>query len=313
MIVLLETVHPEAESILARAGRVALAPDPSALPDVDESAVVAIVTRGLGRVDAGLFDRLPALRVVARCGAGLDNIDVGAAGERGVTVVHAPGVTTYAVAEHAMLLTLALARRVVQLATSVESGDWSTRDRYEGFELHGRRMGVLGLGRIGRRVAELGQAFGMDVVAWSHRGGGDSEIPCLPFDDVVATSDVIQICTALTSETRHLVGREALGLVRPGALVVNTARGALVDSRAVASAIHDGRLGGYAADVWDPEPPPADECLLAYPRVIVTPHVAAMTDTTYRRLCVGPAHAVVAILLGEQPDPTYLYRGPSRG
>jgi phosphoglycerate dehydrogenase-like enzyme len=310
VIVLLETVHADAEAILRRAGRVVLAPDPATLPDVDESAVVAVVTRGLGWVDADLLGRLPALRVVARCGAGLDNIDVRAADERGVMVVHAPGVTTNAVAEHAMLLTLALGRRVVQLATSVAAGDWSVRDRYEGFELHGRRMGVLGLGRIGRRVAELGRAFGMEVVAWS-RPDDDPDIPRLPFDEVVSTSDVIQICAALTPETQHLVGRRALDLVRPGTLLVNTARGALVDATAVAEAIHDGRLGGYAADVWDPEPPPADECLLAYPRVIVTPHVAALTDTTYRELCVGPAAAVAAIVSGVQPDPAYVYRQSS--
>lgn len=312
MIVLLETVHPDAESVLAAADGVVLAPDPSTLPGVDESAVVAIVTRGRGHVDAELLDRLPGLRVVARCGAGLDNIDVEAASTRGVTVVHAPGVTTNAVAEHAMMLTLALARRVVQLATAVENGDWSTREGYEGFELHGRRMGVLGLGQIGRRVAELGRAFGMDVVAWSRRDD-DAEVDCLPFDEVVATSDVIQICTALTAETHHLVGWEALELVRPGSLLVNTARGALVDSQAVAAAVHDGRLGGYAADVWDPDPPPTDDCLLAYPRVIVTPHVAALTDTTYRQLCVGPAEAVAAIVLGEQPDPAFLYRRPTPG
>lgn len=310
MIVLLENVDADAEAILASAGDVVLAPDPSTLPDVDEASVVAIVTRGLGRVDAELLARLPGLRVVARCGAGLDNIDVGAAGERGVAVVHAPDVTTTAVAEHAMLLTLALARRVVQLATTVASGDWSMRDRYMGVELHGRRMGVLGLGRIGRRVAELGAAFGMDVVAWSRRGGADSPIPCLPFDEVVSTSDVIQVCAALTCETRHLVGRAELDMVKPGTLLVNTARGALVDSAAVADAVHDGRLGGYAADVWDPEPPPADECLLAYPRVIVTPHVAALTDTTYRQLCVGPAEAVAALLRGERPDPAYLHDHP---
>jgi phosphoglycerate dehydrogenase-like enzyme len=167
-------------------------------------------------------------------------------------------------------------------------------------------MGVLGLGRVGRRVAELGRAFGMDVVGWSRRGG-DSAITCLPFDEVVSTSDVIQICTALTPETRYLVGRDALRGVRPGTLLVNTARGPLVDPKAVADAIHDGRLGGYAADVWDPEPPAADDCLLAYPRVLVTPHVAALTDTTYRRLCVGPAEAVAAILNGDLPNPNSVH------
>lgn len=307
VVVLLETVHPDAETILSAVGRVVLASEPTTLPDVDRSAVVAIVTRGRGRVDAELLDQLPCLRVVARCGAGLDNIDVDAADGRDVVVVHAPGVTTNAVAEHAFALTLALARRLVPLANSVTGGDWSTRDRYEGFELHGRRLGVLGLGRIGRRVADLGRAFGMDVVAWTRRGADDA-IPCRSLDEVFSTSDVIHVCTASTPETRHLVGADELALVRPGTLLVNTARGAIVDTSAVAAAIHDGRLGGYAADVWDPEPPPADECLLAYPRVVVTPHVAALTDTTYRRLCVGPAEAVAAVVRGHEPDSAFVHR-----
>lgn len=304
MIVLLETLHPDAEAALRAVDDVVLADTSTTFPDVDRAAVVAVLTRGLGRVDRQLFESLPSVRVVARCGAGLDNIDLAAAEERGVDVVHAPGVTTTAVAEHAIMLMLALARRVHQLSAATATDEWAIRDGYVGTELAGRRLGVLGLGRIGKRVAQLAAAFEMDVVAWS--GRGDAAVPTLPLDQVLATSDVVQICTALTPETRGLLDAERLATMRPGSLLVNTARGPIVDHTALENALDAGCPAGYAADVWDPEPPRA-EPLLTRADVLVTPHVAALTDTTYRRLCLGPATAVAAIVRGDTPDPSFLY------
>ena len=301
MIVLLETVHPDAEAILRAVDDVVLAPSPTELPDVDPSTVRALLTRGRGRVTAEVIESLPALRVVARCGAGLDNIDVDAADRRGVSVVSAPGVTTDAVAEHATLLMLASARRLTVLAGAVAAGRWDVRDGYEATELRGRRLGVLGLGRIGHRVAEIGRALGMDVVGWTRRAA-DAAVPTMPLTEVMATSDVLQLCLSLGPGTERLVDDAALAHVGPGALLVNTGRGALVDHRAVGRALDDGRLAAYAADVWDPEPPPPDDPLVGHPRVLVTPHVAAFTDTTYRRLCVGPATAVADVLRRERAD-----------
>lgn len=306
MIVLLETVHPDAEAVLRSADDVVLAPSPTTLPAVALEEITALVTRGLGRITAGLIDSLPALRVVARCGAGLDNVDTAAARARGVTVVYAPGVTTGAVAEHALMLALCLARQTVRLAAATARGDWGVRNGFLSSELRGRRAGIVGLGSIGTRVAELSAALGMDVVAWSRRRRPGSPVVQVELDELLATSDVVHLCVALAPETTHLIDAAALARMRRGALLVNTARGQLVDSVALAAALDEGRLGGYASDVWDPEPPPAGTAVLRHPQVLVTPHVAAFTDVTYRELCVGPAEAVAAVVRGEPPPARFV-------
>jgi D-3-phosphoglycerate dehydrogenase len=301
LIVLLETVHPDAEAILRGVDDVVLAPNPTTLPGVGLDRITALVTRGLGRITAPMIESLPALRVIARCGAGLDNIDTAAARARGVTVVYAPGVTTDAVAEHALMLALCLARQTVRLAAATARGDWAVRNGFLSRELRGRRTGIVGLGSIGTRVAELSAAIGMDVVGWTRRRRSGSSVTQVGLDELLATSDVIQLCIALTPETTGLIDATAFAAMRPGALLVNTARGQLVDLDALAAALEQGQFGGYATDVWDPEPPSAGTALLEHPRVLVTPHVAAFTDVTYREFCVGPAEALAAILRGEPP------------
>jgi phosphoglycerate dehydrogenase-like enzyme len=282
--------------MLEARGEVHLAEDPLVIDaDVPRPAVEAILTRGRGRITAAMLDEFPDLVVVGRCGAGLDNIDVSAAAERGIAVVNAPGATTAAVAEHAVLLMLAIARRVHVLDAAAKAGRWSVRDGYEGTELRGKRLGVVGLGSIGRRVAGLGRAFGMDVVYWS-RTSRDEELVRLELDELIATSDVVQVCIALGEETRHLVDSRRLALMRPSALLVNTSRGAIVEHEAMLAALGDGRLGGYAADVWDPEPPPDTALAELGDRLVITPHVAAITDVTYREICVTTVEAALAVL-----------------
>ena len=310
MIVLLETLHPDAEEILRGVDDVVHSPNPTELPDVAGHQVTALVTRGLGRITRATIESLPALRVVARCGAGLDNVDTVVAQARGVTVVYAPGITTGAVAEHALMLALCLARQTVRLAAATARGDWAIRDGFMSRELRGLRAGIVGLGSIGSRVAELSAAFGMEVVGWTRRPRSDSTVVQVGFDELIATSDVIQLCVALTPDTAHLIGATALATMRPGALLVNTARGQLVDLSAIDAALQRGQLGGYATDVWDPEPPPAGTALIGHPRVLVTPHVAAFTEATYRELCVGPAEAIAAVLRGEPPEQRFVLAPP---
>ena len=298
MIVLLETVHADALALLEGVDEVRLMADPLVVDEsVPRRGVQAILTRGRGRITAATFDEFPDLVVVGRCGAGLDNIDVAAAAERGIAVVHAPGATTAAVAEHAVLLMLGLARRIALLDGAVKAGQWSVRDGYTGAELRGKRLGVVGLGAIGRRVATLGQAFDMDVVYWSPSSRDDG-LAWIELDDLLATSEVVQLCIALAPETRQLLDERRLALLRPTALLVNTARGALVDHRALVDAIAAGRLGGYATDVWDPEPPQAGELAALGDRLLITPHVAAITDVTYREICVRTVEAAIGALTG---------------
>jgi D-3-phosphoglycerate dehydrogenase len=312
VIVLLETVHDDARRILEQSDDVVLTSDPSGIdPTIDRAEVRAVVTRGRGRVDNDLLRSLPGAAVVGRCGAGLDNIDVAAAAELGVAVVHAPGSTTHAVAEHAVMLMLALARRLTELSSAVRLGDWARRDGYVGTELRGKRLGIIGLGAIGTQLADIGRCFDMDVAGTTSRP--DVTIPRLSLEELLVTSDVVQICTALTPRTSRLIGAAEFTLMQPHALLVNTARAGIVDHVALASALRDDRLGGYGADVWCDEPP-LETSLLADDRVLVTPHVAALTDTTYREICVRTAAAVAAIVDGRDPEPTtvHLPRGKTR-
>ena len=304
MIVLLESVHADALAVLEAQDEVRLMSDPLAYDaDLTRAGVTVILTRGRGRITAATYDEFPDLAVVGRCGAGLDNIDVATAEERGVAVVSAPGATTVAVCEHAILLMLGLARQVTMLDEAVKQNRWSIREGYTGVEMRGKRLGVVGLGAIGRRLAGFGRAFDMDVVYWSP-SSRDDEYELLEVDDLLASSDVVQLCVALGPGTRHLIDERRLALMSSTALLVNTARGAIVDHRALHRALTSGQLGGYATDVWDPEPPPAGDLASIADRLLVTPHVAAITDVTFRDICVRTAVAAVAALAGRAPPLT---------
>ncbi len=301
MIILLETLHPDAEALLADYAPTQHADADAIGSTVDAGTVNAILTRGKGRIDRALIERCANLRVVARCGVGLDNLDTVAAAEHGVPVIYAPGSTTVAVAEHALLLMLALARRVQMLANAVDVGDWAVRNSYSGMELAGKTLGIVGLGDIGRRTAELGEALGMSVITSSRRSTSDC-FTALPLDELLQRADVISLHTALTDETRGLIGARELALMRPHALLINTARGGLIDQAALRQALIGNKIGGFAADVLDPEPPAADDPLLGRDNVLLTPHVAALTDSTYREICVRTARNVLAVLRGGEPE-----------
>jgi D-3-phosphoglycerate dehydrogenase len=201
---------------------------------------------------------------------------------------------------------LAVCRRLPEVDQAVKNGDWGIREGFVGAELRGKRLGIVGFGAIGSRLAELGQALGMDVVCTTRRVEGVA-VPRVDFDELLRTSDVIQICVPLNDETRTMFSAEKLALMGPQTVLINTARGPIVDQAAVADALESGRMGGYGADVWDPEPPMHGDRLLDHPATVVTPHVAGLTDVTYRAICVRPAEVVVSILGGRDPDPSYVF------
>ena len=307
MILLLESVHPDAQRILEAADTVELIEEVATFdPRGFGPGVRAVVTRGRGQIDRAVIDALPDLLVVARCGAGLDNVDTAAAAAAGVAVVHAPGLTTSAVAEHALMLMLALSRRVVEVDGEVKAGRWNVRDGFESTELRGKRMGVVGLGAIGTKLAAFGRMLDMEVVCATRRQP-QARVQRVALDELLATSDVVQLCVPLTESTRSMIGEDQFVAMKRGALLVNTSRGAVVDRVALAKALDRNSLGGYATDVWDLEPPSADDPVLSDRRVLVTPHVAGLTDVTYREICVRPAEAVSAILAGRAPDVRWVY------
>lgn len=301
-VLLLEEIHPQALDVL-RADAV-LRPLPALDgPPTDAllDGVEAIVTRGAGRVTRELIDRLPCLRVVARCGVGLDNIDLAALAERDVTVINAPGSTTATTAEHTMMLMLASRRHLVPTIDAVRGDDWAVRDRYGGDECSGKKLGIVGFGAIGARVATLATAFGMRVQYWN-RSPRQVAYPGVSFDALLETSDVISLHVALTQDTRSMIGERELAAMSKRPTLINTARGALVDEDAVVAALDSGRLDGYAADCVWPQPPAAGSALIRHPRALITPHAAALTVSTYARTCMRTVRNLLACLAGEEID-----------
>jgi len=198
-------------------------------------------------------------------------------------------------------------RKAALLDANVKAGHWRIRDGYEGVELNGKMLGVVGLGNIGARVAQLGQAFGMRVIYWS-RSARDERFTYRDLDDLLREADVISLHVALSDATRGMLGARELALMKPTAILVNTARGGLIEQATLAVALDAGRLGAFAADVLAQQPPDPDDPLLKSERVTLTPHVAGLTDRTYRDVCVFCAQNVLTVMKDEAPALQSVYR-----
>ncbi|MGQ0550943.1 MAG: phosphoglycerate dehydrogenase [Armatimonadota bacterium] len=260
----------------------------------------AVIVRSRSHLTARVLASAPMLRVAARAGVGTDNIDVEAATRRGILVLNTPESSTTSAAEHTMAMLLALARRIPGAHASVARGEW-TRDAFVGSELHGKTLGVVGLGKIGAEVARRAQAFGMHVRAHDPYISQDRAarlgIDLMELDQVLSAGDIVTLHIPLTARTRHLLGAAQMRTMKAGALLVNCARGGLVDETALLDALNDGSLGGAALDVFEHEPPVAP-ALVQHPNVVVTPHLAASTHEAQRSVAVDVAEQVLAALKG---------------
>ena len=243
------------------------------------------------RVDEQLLDAAPRLRVVANYAVGTDNIDVAAAARRGIAVGATPDVLTEATADLAFALLLACARRVVEGAAAVRGGAWRTWEPsgWLGADVHGATLAVVGPGRIGRAMARRARGFDMRVLM----AGRDDDLHA-----VLAQADFVSLHAPLTPDTRRLVDAAALAAMKPGAILVNTARGALVDQAALHEALRDGRLAGAALDVTDPEPLPPGDPLLEAPNLLVVPHIGSATRSARERMADMAVDNVLAGLAG---------------
>ena len=257
--------------------------------------------------DAAVFAQAPRLQIVARLGVGYDNVDLDAATAAGVCVTITPGASTDAVAEHAIGLLLALARHLTCAGASVRTGEWQARHKLAGVELREKTLGIAGLGRIGTRMAEICRAgFRMRVLAYDPYLE-DADFPARSAERVatlgalLAESDVVSLHVPATAETRHMIAASSLAHLKPGSLLVNTARGAVLDEAAVVAALSSGRLAGAALDVFDPEPPAVAHPLFGLPNVIVSPHIAGITAESVRRMGIEAAAETYRVLHGERP------------
>ena len=266
------------------------------IPDFD-----ALIVRGQTRVTPAIFEAAPRLKVIGRAGVGVDNIDLEAAKKHSVTVVNAPTSTTIAVAELAFGLLLAVARDIPRADSTMKQGQWAKKE-FEGIELHGKTLGVIGFGRIGMEVGRRADAFGMNVITYDPNVSehelthGNAEPVSL--QELFAWSDFISLHLPLNVQTRDLLGPMAFSQMKDGVRIVSTARGGIIDEAALLQALRSGQVAGAALDVFEKEPPGLTE-LVAHPRVIATPHIGAQTAEAQSRAAEDIANEVLAALRSE--------------
>lgn len=244
-----------------------------------------LVVRSRTKVTREVLDAGARLKIVARAGAGIDNIDVEAAERRGVAVLNTPEAPAFAVAELTIGLMLSLARRIPEADRLMKEGKWAKRQLY-GWELRGKVLGVIGLGNIGEKVARIAKALGMKILITKRTPPppellGELEAEFVPLQDLLRRSDIVTLHIPLNPQTRHFIGEREMELMKDGAFLINTSRGAVVDEVALLRALKSGKLGGAAMDVYEAEPP-KDYALMKLPNVVCTPHIGAQTEEAQR-------------------------------
>jgi D-3-phosphoglycerate dehydrogenase / 2-oxoglutarate reductase len=299
-VIIADDMSPRAAEVLAASKDVAV--DVRAGISAEELASVigdyhAIVVRSRTKVTAALIEAAAKLRLIGRAGIGVDNIDVAAASRRGVVVENAPSGNSVTTAEHALCLLAALARHIPQADASMKAGKWEKK-KFQGTELMGKTLGVLGLGNIGRILAHRAQGLMMNVIAYDPFIGQEAAeqlgVELVSLDELYSRADALSCHTPLTSETRGLLGDEAFAKMKPGVLIVNASRGGVVDEAALLRALDGGKVGGAALDVFEEEPPRSDSGLVKHPNVVCTPHLGASTEEAQEKVAVEIAEQVVA-------------------
>ena len=275
-------------------------------PSADEKlkragdADIIINSRGMVTWPAEILHQLPKLRLISTCSIGTDMIDLEAAKELGIAVSNQPGRTAPVVAEQAFGLMLAIAKRAAFFTESMRAGRWPRMDH---IYLHGKTLGIIGTGNIGAEMARLGGAIGMNVIAWTYHPSPERAeklgVKFVGLDELLRTADVVSIHAKLTDDSRSLIGKPQFDLMKPDTLLVNVARGPIVDTNALVDALNSGHLGGAAIDVFDQEPIPADHPLLGCEQVVLTPHCADMTPEGVNLLNEGAVDNVIAFLQGQ--------------
>jgi D-3-phosphoglycerate dehydrogenase len=263
--------------------------------------VEAMVVRSETKVTRALMEAAPLLKVVGRAGVGIDNVDVEAATQRGVVVMNTPGGNTISTAEQAFTLMMALSRKTPQAHATIVSGKWD-RKSFQGTEVYGKTLVVLGMGRIGAEFAKRAQAFGMSVVAYDpylskNRAESLGVTLCEDLDAAIVQADYITMHMPLTPETKHMINAKRLASLKKTVRIINCARGGLIDDNALAQALTDGTIAGAALDVFEVEPPPADYPLLSAPNTVFTPHLGASTEEAQENVGIEIAEVIKAHLL----------------
>ncbi|MBY5312633.1 NAD(P)-dependent oxidoreductase [Rhizobium leguminosarum] len=297
-------LHPAAGSMLEAAGdlRVASAPDPDTLLREGRGAGIVIVR---APIPPAFFEDAPALRAAIRHGAGLDMVPLDAATRAGVLVANVPGANASTVAEHVFLVTLALLRRFRLMDRELRQSGWAAGRAQSdtAVDLAGRTMGIVGMGNVGKAIFQIAKfGLGLEVVATSR---SPESVPdgarFLTIDELVATADIVVLCCPLTPETTGLLNAGRIGRMKPAAILVNVSRGPVIDDAALIEALRDGRIGGAALDVFATQPLPLDHPYFGFDNVIVTPHLAGLTEESMMRMGTGAASEALRVIKGDLP------------
>ncbi len=305
-------IHEDVLTELRNLGTLFCGFGPDAVPYEDIMGEVEAVLLRSGTFTGQMIADSPNLRIIARHGVGTDTVDIPAATARNVWVTNTPGANSRAVAEHVFALILSLCRKVSIAFARTQNGEWAgDRMALTGVELNGRTIGLLGLGNIGRHVARIAEGFGMRVLVTDPalRQGSDPSLHLIPFDELVRESDILSLHLPLLSSTRNIIDAAAIERMKDHAILVNTARGGLVDEIALVHALRNGRLGGAALDVLDAEnadmtdPLPHNRIpLTEFPNLIITPHVGGQTQEALMRVGQIATDAIRCVLEGSRPD-----------
>lgn len=278
-------------------------------PGLSEDELVAIIgeydallVRSQTKVTARIMAAGKQLKVVGRAGVGVDNIDLAAATERGIVVINAPDGNTITTCEHTFAMMMALARHIPQAYAKTVSGVWD-RKSFLGVELRNKKLGVLGMGRIGSEVAARAKAFGMEILAYdpflTEERADKLGVKLSTVEDIVRNADFMTVHTPLTPETRHMIARPQFEMMKPGMRIINCARGGIIDEQALVEAIDQGIVAGAAFDVFESEPPAADHPFLTHPKIVVTPHLGASTVEAQENVAIDVSEQVLHILRNE--------------
>jgi len=292
-------IHEDGLQLFRLAGWDVAISDPIKDPEELAAAIAdadALLVRSATQVPASALEHARRLRVIGRAGAGVDTIDVDAATAKGIAVMNAPDGNTLAAAEHALSLLFALARHIPRADAGMKAGQWP-KAGLTGFELEGKKLGVIGLGRIGGTVARKAQGIGMEVAAYDPflppSAAGKGSVPLKSLDDLLAWADIITLHIPRTKETTHLLSEARLRSMKQGAYLINAARGGLVDEAALLRLLDEGHLGGAALDTFATEPLPADSPLRPHPKLILTPHLGASTSEAQQAVSTILARQVI--------------------
>ncbi len=261
----------------------------------------ALIVRSATKVTKDIINAADKLKVIGRAGVGLDNVDLEAATQKGIIVMNTPGGNTISTAEHTISMMLSLSRNIPQASQSTKVGEWK-RSKFMGVELYGKVLGIVGFGRIGKELAKRAISFGVKVIAYdpylSRENAASLGIELVELEALFKSADYISVHTPLTDDTRHMISRNQFALMKKGVRIINCARGGIIDEIALVEAIKEGKVAGAAIDVFEKEPPAADNELLKFENVVVTPHLGASTEEAQVNVAIEVVEIVRDALLG---------------